>query len=193
MSTKNLPARHQAIRNEIRARSLDEVVAAHTAFDNFEGLVQESLRTGYRPSLYTKPKGKALYHYRSAEMALRIAEAFDYEMAKQGSSTRCFYGNEEQPKQVPDKNPEPRISFMTHESKGWGRAWAILALYYDPAYIDTRTGEVWEYVGSSCGAHEFRHRAYDGKRTIFTVPVVPGDFDQVVKMPAEIPSRFERI
>jgi len=83
--------------------------------------------------------------------------------------------------------PEPQLEFGSHE---WARAWAMVAHYFGGAQCaDPATGEVWQYMGTHNGAHEFRHRAlpewaheHDGRRRVvqtyrtnMRVPVDPAE------------------
>lgn len=94
-TTKNsLPVRHQIIREKIAAMTIDEVIATATAFKSLDALVLDAMTTGYRPSCYTKPMGRANHHYERAEKALRIADEFDAAMYERGLRIRAFRANE---------------------------------------------------------------------------------------------------
>lgn len=97
MSTKTLPARHQAARNEIAAMTIDEVVRTSSAFASLDALVLDAMTTGYRPSCYTVPMGTAKHHYIRAEKARRLADAFDAAMYDRGLRIRAFRANENVP------------------------------------------------------------------------------------------------
>lgn len=52
------------------------------------------------------------------------------------------------------------LRFLSDDLRGWPRAWAVLAHRYgDAACRHPVAGEVWQYMGTSGGWHEFRHRA----------------------------------
>ena len=52
------------------------------------------------------------------------------------------------------------LRFLSDDLRGWARAWAVLARRYgDAACRHPVAGEVWQYMGTSGGWHEFRHRA----------------------------------
>lgn len=49
---------------------------------------------------------------------------------------------------------------LTPTMRGWARAWAVMTERYgDPACEHPTCGEVWQYMGTVVGWHEFRHRA----------------------------------
>lgn len=59
------------------------------------------------------------------------------------------------------------ITFMERGSSEWDRAWTALAGarinagLADPSdAYDAGSNEVWQYMGTSNGAHEFRHRCH---------------------------------
>ena len=68
---------------------------------------------------------------------------------------------------------------MTREMVGWDRMWACIKARYGSTTCECPdTGEVFQYMGTHNGVHEFRHRslpANDGRRTYATVEVMPGD------------------
>jgi hypothetical protein len=48
------------------------------------------------------------------------------------------------------------------------RAWKVLIAKFGDAACENN-GEVWQYMGTANGAHEFRHRSYKGERRYFRV------------------------
>ena len=68
---------------------------------------------------------------------------------------------------------------MTKGLAGWARMWAVIAAKYgDAACHNEATNEVWQYLGTYNGVHQFRHRslpACDGQRVYFNIEVLPGD------------------
>lgn len=68
---------------------------------------------------------------------------------------------------------------MKRGMEGWRRMWAAIAAKYgDAACANKDDGEVWEYMGTHNGWHQFRHRALpsaDGRRVYCNVEVMPGD------------------
>src|SRR3990167_2983400 len=52
------------------------------------------------------------------------------------------------------------MMMLSPEDPGWARAWGeITRVYGDPACAHPAAGEVWQYMGTADGWHEFRHRA----------------------------------
>lgn len=73
-----------------------------------------------------------------------------------------------------------RMQFLKRDHKGWKRTWeAIKAAYGDYACYDARSGESWQYMGSTDTEHQFRHRSLPGKdaRENYSIPINSGDFD----------------
>ncbi len=65
----------------VRIESLDETVRVSSAFKSFDELVQDSMRTGYVPTLLTRPMNSTVSALLRAERAKRIADAFDWHMS----------------------------------------------------------------------------------------------------------------
>lgn len=110
--TNSLPARHAAARAEVAQMTLDECVSAHTAMRTLDEIVACTLRDGYRPSLYTKPFGISMHHYRRAELAKRIADAYDWQMMQLGRKERAYRGHDDSPVSL-TQSPEPSEVFLT--------------------------------------------------------------------------------
>ena len=52
------------------------------------------------------------------------------------------------------------MMMLSPEDPGWARGWGeITRVYGDPACAHPAAGEVWQYMGTADGWHEFRHRA----------------------------------
>jgi hypothetical protein len=68
--------------------------------------------------------------------------------------------------------------FIERDSAEWTRMWAVLASYQfgrwrgDMACRNEDSGEVWQYMGTIDGMHEFRHRDHPvtGCREYVNVP-----------------------
>lgn len=75
-------------------------------------------------------------------------------------------------------------SQMTRHCAGWKRMWAVIAkVYGNVACACPDTGEVWQYMGTHNGMHNFRHRSLpsrDGRRVYFNVEAMTGDTDPAV-------------
>lgn len=73
---------------------------------------------------------------------------------------------------------ESKLMFLEGTEKGWPRVWAVIeAKYGDSRVEDPVSHEVWQYMGTINGVHEFRHRSLNGKRVYERVPVVSSDFE----------------
>lgn len=68
------------------------------------------------------------------------------------------------------------LTFMTHQSKGLARAFAVVVAKYGDT-PDADTGEVWQYMATVGAVHQFRHRSLAGKRLEVEVPVAANDFE----------------
>lgn len=75
---------------------------------------------------------------------------------------------------------------LTRQTRGWTRAWAVLARSFDIDAADDVTGETWQYMGTAwevcrlrgrVGDHQFRHRSLNGARVYAEVRAEAGDFD----------------
>ena len=92
-STRTIWGRTQIAQAKINALTVDQCVRSHTAMATLAEIVACTLRDGYRPSLYTSPRGSSVYRLELAFTALRIADAYDAEMARLGRSERAFRGS----------------------------------------------------------------------------------------------------
>jgi hypothetical protein len=72
--------RHAHALAVVRVESLDETVRAFSCFKSFGELIEDSTRTGYTPTLRTRPDDSSLPALLRAERAKRIADAFDWHM-----------------------------------------------------------------------------------------------------------------
>jgi hypothetical protein len=72
------------------------------------------------------------------------------------------------------------LQHLNAGQKGWHRAWQVIQqLYGDYACECPLTGEVWQYLGTADGFHQYRHRSYQGEHSYRyeSIPVMRGDFD----------------
>jgi hypothetical protein len=65
----------------VRIESLDETIKVSSAFKSFDELIEDSIRTGYIPTLLTRPSNSTVPALTRAERAKRIADAFDWHMS----------------------------------------------------------------------------------------------------------------
>jgi hypothetical protein len=65
----------------VRIESLNDTVRISSAFRTFDELIQDSIRTGYIPTLLTKPFNSSVPSLIRAVRAKRIADAFDWHMS----------------------------------------------------------------------------------------------------------------
>ena len=78
----------------VSSMSLDEVVKNHSAFHSFAELVNATKGHGYTPTLLTSTgRRSSVSDYRRAEMATRIADAYDAAMTVLGKPNRAFRGS----------------------------------------------------------------------------------------------------
>jgi hypothetical protein len=93
-SARTLWGRQAIAQAKVDALTIDECVDRHTAMSSLQEIVDCTLRDGYRPSLYTTPiNGTSVWKLERCAMALRIADAFDAEMARLGRSERAYRGS----------------------------------------------------------------------------------------------------
>ena len=81
------------------------------------------------------------------------------------------------------------MSYLSRESRGWERAWAVLGAAHGGDTEGLENGERWQYMGPAEGPaaeHCFRHRCHKGERVYFTVPVAVGDFEPATRTPLPI-------
>ena len=71
------------------------------------------------------------------------------------------------------------VKFLDSTMKGWARAWAVIEAKYGNLECESPMGEVWQYMGSVRGLHEFRHRDYNGRKVNEFVPISASDFEKV--------------
>ena len=161
----------EAARNWVRGMSLDQVVERHMKFKGFQALVKYSLETGYTPHLITHPAGLLLHHHIRAEQAVRIANAFDWYMARNGHKKRVGRTTEGP---TLTSNPEPCVGWMAPNTPGWTRVWSALGKEFDISYQED--GIPWVYCGTMNGVHDFRHRSYRGASTYAQVRAHEEDF-----------------
>ena len=89
---RTIEGRKQAAFAKVSVLSVDECCKAHTAMDSLAEIVACTVRDGYRPSLYTTPRGTSVYRFRLAFLAEKIANAFDAEMVRLGRKERAYRG-----------------------------------------------------------------------------------------------------
>lgn len=92
-STRTKEGRRLRALSKVNEMNVDECCRAHTAFSDLQDLVKDSLRTGYRPSLYTTPRGSSVGAYERAFLAQKIADAYDAAMASHNRPERAFRGS----------------------------------------------------------------------------------------------------
>jgi len=90
---RTVEGRKRAAFAKISALSVDEAVRAHTAMATLAEIVACTVRDGYRPSLYTTPRGTSVYRFELAFLAQKIADAFDAEMVRLGRKERAYRGH----------------------------------------------------------------------------------------------------
>ena len=93
LSTRTVEGRKRIAFAKVSALSVDECVRAHTAMTTLWEIVACTRRDGYRPSLYTTPRGTSVHRFELAFLAQRIADAYDAEMVRLGRSERAFRGS----------------------------------------------------------------------------------------------------
>lgn len=79
-----------AARAVYESAPVDELVRNESAFQDLNALVQNSLRTGYRPTLHTLPDSRGREEMYRAARCERIADAFDAAMHAAGSDIRAY-------------------------------------------------------------------------------------------------------
>jgi len=88
----------------VRLESLNDTVRISSAFKTFDELLQDSIRTGYIPTLRTKPFNSTVPALTRALRAKRIADAFDWHMSihkvrspRDGQPMRAWRGSNAEP------------------------------------------------------------------------------------------------
>ncbi len=91
--TKTLRPALAAIQADVDAMSLDVLTSSISAFDSFQQLIEVSVKSNYRPSLYCQPRSRSYHSFRLAALAERLANTYDAEMVRLNHPTlRAFRG-----------------------------------------------------------------------------------------------------
>lgn len=91
--TPALERRYNEARELAARRSLNYLVLANSAFKSFEALIQDSLTTGYRPTMRSDPENYSFAEMNRAAELERLADEYDRVMAEAGSDIRAYRGN----------------------------------------------------------------------------------------------------
>jgi hypothetical protein len=80
-------------RSVVATMHVDDITVQVSAFRSFRDLVEDSLRTGYRPTMRLAPVRRTREEFLRAAMTEILADAYDKAMARSGSDIRAYRGS----------------------------------------------------------------------------------------------------
>jgi len=88
-------------RVEVATMNVDDIVPQVSAFRSLRDLVEDSLRTGYRPTMRLAPVRRSREEFLRAAMTEVLADAYDKAMERSGSGIRSYRGSMPQVPRTP--------------------------------------------------------------------------------------------
>ena len=92
--TPALTRRFNIARVAVAHYTVNELVRHHGSWDTLDELVEDSLRTGYVPTMRAFPESYARDEMVRAAGTERVADAYDAAMVARGSNIRAYRGTE---------------------------------------------------------------------------------------------------